>query len=724
MRAKVRPQRTADALALLVGIGLAFLPLGVVLYAVPALLEPPRSNPGAGTSRVVTAAGLVPADFGNWATYGADSSRSGVQPLERTLSVSNASLLTTIAEKNVSGPIAGSVAVANGTAYFGAWDGAVRALNTTTHNFTWTFSSSNSTVPICNGPHNFAPGNTGVTSTPVVWNNLVILGTGDPRHSPGKVFRGYGWVVAINATPANGAIPGAAEWETNLTLTDDDLGAWDGTYVWSSPFVYDGNIYVGFASSCDTPLVQGQLDELRGSTGQLLHTFNVVSNGWLGGDVWSSPVLDAKNGTIWITTGNPDNNLSSSNYLEYRYTEAIVALNASNISQVLGYWNLNNSGDYDFGSGVTLFSGPTGTPLVGAQNKDGLFYAFNRTSFRGHVSNAWWTQRVGVSVNDVSPATFAAGQIYIGNDVVYSFTPGQSAPTWSYNDSPPGRSYTVLGALTYADGLVIAGLSENGPKYSLTNGTLAVLNAATGKPLYLLNLTGNIITGQPVVSDGRIFFGTAGNNFTGQGRLYELGLPLEPAAADWVWAPNGAGRLNLDSGPGGGAPPYACSWIFDSSSFTPPQPSRPCIGWSIPSYTIPKAGLTLFANESLEDSQAEFAAYPYVAKVSPPVYPKCTNITGPCVVQLTTGEVCEGPSCHPIFNPYLFLHLWPVYFCTLIVNGSQPYSYNWSFGDGSPIAHSQDPSHIYTDPGGYLVTMTVTDADHHSMLAEYWLDVV
>ncbi|MCI4341260.1 MAG: PQQ-binding-like beta-propeller repeat protein [Thermoplasmata archaeon] len=722
MRSEVQPHRIAPVLALLFGICLALLPLGLFLYPGPRALAPPQNAPGAGTTRIVADSGLVAANFGNWAVYGADSSRSGVQPLERTLSVSNASLLTTIVERNVSGPVAGSIAVANGTAYFGSWDGSVRAFNTTNQNFTWSFSSTNAPATNCT-----APSNSGVTSTPAVWNNLVIVGTGDPRHTlGGGTYHGYGWVVAINATGTPTQV-GKALWGTNLSLTDDDLGYWNATYIWSSPFVYQGNIYIGFASSCDGPLVQGQLDELKGSTGQLLHTFDVVNNSWKGGDVWSSPVLDAKNGTIWITTGNPYKNLSSSNYQEYRYTEAIVALNASNISQVLGYWNLNNSGDYDFGSGVTLFTGPTGTPLVGAQNKDGSFYAFDRSSFHGHVTSAWWTKyvgRAGTAVNDISPATFANGQIYVGNDVIYSFTPGHSTPTWSYNDSPTGRSYTVLGALTYADGLLIAGLSENSPHYSLHNGTLVVLNAATGKPLYFLNLTGSIITGQPVVADGRIYFGTAGDNFQGQGRLYELGIPLEPAPAYWQWASNGNGSASWESGPGGGAPPYACSWTIESSTFTTPPPSRPCVAWSTPPYSIPSTGLTLFANETLKDSQAGHALFPYVAKVSPPVKPRSTNSTGPCVVQLTIGQVCEGGSCTPIYNPYLFLHLWSIFFNALVANGTLPYSFTWNFGDGSSPSHIQNPAHTYSEPGEYLVTMTVADAEHHSMLAECWLHAV
>lgn len=36
-------------------------------------------------------------------------------------------------------------------------------------------------------------------------------------------------------------------------------------------------------------------------------------------------------------------------------------------------------------------------------------------------------------------------------------------------------------------------------------------------------------------------------------------------------------------------------------------------------------------------------------------------------------------------------------------------SYQWTFGDGSPTAGDQNPTHVYTAPGTYTVTLTVTD---------------
>jgi len=43
-------------------------------------------------------------------------------------------------------------------------------------------------------------------------------------------------------------------------------------------------------------------------------------------------------------------------------------------------------------------------------------------------------------------------------------------------------------------------------------------------------------------------------------------------------------------------------------------------------------------------------------------------------------------------------------------NGTPPYTWEWDFGDGSAKSPQQNPSHTYTDPGSYPVSLKVTDA--------------
>jgi|GEM_PF-5007688 len=49
--------------------------------------------------------------------------------------------------------------------------------------------------------------------------------------------------------------------------------------------------------------------------------------------------------------------------------------------------------------------------------------------------------------------------------------------------------------------------------------------------------------------------------------------------------------------------------------------------------------------------------------------------------------------------------------------GTSPYSFDWSFGDGTPHDTAQNPSHTYTSPGSYSASLTVTDAGSNTAVA-------
>jgi uncharacterized membrane protein len=42
--------------------------------------------------------------------------------------------------------------------------------------------------------------------------------------------------------------------------------------------------------------------------------------------------------------------------------------------------------------------------------------------------------------------------------------------------------------------------------------------------------------------------------------------------------------------------------------------------------------------------------------------------------------------------------------------GCSTHSFEWNFGDGSPVATTQYPSHTYTSPGEYTVTLKITNS--------------
>jgi PKD repeat protein len=49
--------------------------------------------------------------------------------------------------------------------------------------------------------------------------------------------------------------------------------------------------------------------------------------------------------------------------------------------------------------------------------------------------------------------------------------------------------------------------------------------------------------------------------------------------------------------------------------------------------------------------------------------------------------------------------------------GRAPYTYSWNFGDASAASSSQNPTHVYANPGTFVGTVTITDANGRSAAA-------
>src|SRR5690606_20735666 len=48
---------------------------------------------------------------------------------------------------------------------------------------------------------------------------------------------------------------------------------------------------------------------------------------------------------------------------------------------------------------------------------------------------------------------------------------------------------------------------------------------------------------------------------------------------------------------------------------------------------------------------------------------------------------------------------------TSSVTGNGPYTYTWDFGDGSPVATGNNPTHTYANSNTYNVKLIVTDVN-------------
>src|SRR6266496_3607882 len=176
-----------------------------------------------------------------------------------------------------------------------------------------------------------------ISTQPVEANSLIYWGSWDAGNE--------------HATSLSNAHFYALDALTGKIIWNTSLGSSPSHFIWSSPAIYNGSVYIGMASFGDCPLVQGKMIQLNASTGAIQHAFNVVPNGCLGGGIWSSPTIDAAAGTIYTSTGNPGTCSTSEHY-----TIALVELSASDLSfkQVWQVPTSEQISDGDFGATPTL----------------------------------------------------------------------------------------------------------------------------------------------------------------------------------------------------------------------------------------------------------------------------------------------------------------------------------------------------------------------------------
>jgi outer membrane protein assembly factor BamB len=431
---------------------------------------------------------------GDWTTFAHDSGHSGFDSAETAITPTTAAGLKLAWTRTAGGVTATQPVIAGNVVYWGSWDGYEHATNATTGAIVWARFLGTTTSPCGAIASPFGPLATG---TRLGVNSTATLAT---IGSTPMLFVGGGdrQIYALN--PLNGAVI----WHT---LIYNNANA----FIWASPVALDGNVYIGSASISDCPLVAGKITELSGATGAILHTFAVVPNGCIGAGVWGTPAIDTAAGTLYFTTGN-----SGSCARTETYAESIVELRTSNLSFV-HHWQVPASqriGDGDFGATPTLFTATINGAqhrLVGAANKNGIFYAWDRANIN---AGPVWQLKVAVAgacpqcgQGSIAPAAWDGARLYVagGNTTitgrrckggVRALNPARGSILWQHCM----QSGPVLGPLTAVPGLVAATEanwlivmdSANGP----TRFRFAV---ADGKPFY----------GGASVSNGQLYVGNS-----------------------------------------------------------------------------------------------------------------------------------------------------------------------------------------------------------------------
>lgn len=427
---------------------------------------------------------------GDWSTYLSTAARTGYDGAETAITPSTAPNLHSLWTDSNAGPVSTEPIVSGGVVYYGSWDGQEHAVDAATGTPIWSVSLGTTSDSSCSPPE------AGVASSATI-GSAVINGTSTTVDYVGG---GNGVFYALNAAT------GATIWSTSL-------GTPPSYFLWSSPLYYRGNVYEGVSSFGDCPLVRGEVVEMNGRTGAIENTFYTVPAGCIGAGVWGSPTVDTATGDLYFATGNAIACGSAE-----PQSQALIQTDSS--LHLLSSWQVPSTqqiADGDFGSTPTLFqtyiSGAQ-HKMIGLENKDGYYYAFDRTSI---AAGPLWERKVsyGGGCPDcgrsaISPSAYNGKDLFAGGEKgvvgktlcsgdVRELRPSNGGSLWVDCLTGP-----VLGAVTAVPGVIFVGAGN----------TFEAITMNTGAPLWTYRDTtaGSDFYGPAAISNGVLYVGNMDGN--------------------------------------------------------------------------------------------------------------------------------------------------------------------------------------------------------------------
>jgi outer membrane protein assembly factor BamB len=457
----------------------------------------------------VTSAGASGID---WPAYENGPQHSSYNPAATAVTTANAAGMN-LAWKFVPPPlgslgskILSSPTVYQGNVYFGSENGTFYDLNETTGAVVWSQFIGQQPKLTC--PARSFVATATVAPDPTSGNPTVYEAAPD------------GYLYAWNA--ANGALL----WRSVVAIpstTENDY------FNWSSPTVANGKIYIGVASSCDAPLVQGGERIYDQATGAVLASFQSNPTGDLGGDIWSSALVTT-DGSVFVSTGNQQSKgaIGDSQSIIHLDPNTLAALDIFTVPAA------DRVGDGDFGSSPTVWTadiGGTPTQVVGACNKNGKFYALKQSSLS---AGPVWTDQLGTPEKTagtnsicVSSAVWDSdhAKLYLSGNVttiggvtyrgsVQEVNPATGTPIWQ-----TGLPGSVLGTPTLDGSGVMAVATAD---FSGAPNAVYLIDASTGSIISTLSTGNTPDFAQPVFADNYVLVATAGN------ALYAYQAPATP----------------------------------------------------------------------------------------------------------------------------------------------------------------------------------------------------
>jgi polyvinyl alcohol dehydrogenase (cytochrome) len=321
-----------------------------------------------------------------------------------------------------------------------------------------------------------------------------------------------GTVYVADATghlDALDAATGRVRWRSVIAIPSPTVSDY---YDWSSPTVAAGKVYVGVSSDCDKPLVRAAIKAYRASDGAALATHFTEPKGDIGASVWTSVASDGT--SVWATTGNGDETQAT----DRGDANSIVRLSATTLAlqdkyTVPGIQQI----DDDFGGSPTFFTDSKDRQLIGACNKNGIFYAWRADDLgAGPV----WQRRIGTAAGtnpgdfclasavwDNARLTIASNSTTINGKRFLSslrrLNPTTGRVVWQHGfpagpiwGTPSENASGVIAAMTF-------------DSTALGANRLYLVNAQNGAVL-ASRATGDVAFAQPGFADGYLFTATKG----------------------------------------------------------------------------------------------------------------------------------------------------------------------------------------------------------------------
>jgi len=312
----------------------------------------------------------------------------------------------------------------------------------------------------------------GLGSTAAASDSVVVVGGGDSAY--------YG----LDAT-------------TGEVLWRHPMNVGDSGYAWASPLIAFGRAYLGIASAYDNPPVRGELRAVDLFSGEVVANQYFVPENQIGAGIWNSPSLSPDGATLVVATGE-----DSGGY-DGPYNRAIVSLDPMTLEIFDAHKEGEADQDLDFGTTPVIFRDEANRVLVGANQKDGNFYAYDLYNLN---AGAIWERPTGVIVGVMpayDPTPGNGGTLFIAgttggddfnaaNGVLYAVDPSTGSDRW-----PPVKLGFVTGNLAIASGNIFVNVG----------GVVQVISERTGQILRTLEPAGagGAYSGV-VVANGYVYF--------------------------------------------------------------------------------------------------------------------------------------------------------------------------------------------------------------------------